>query len=82
MLLFAGYAVKADNAKPHIVYVDSKDSVKMQLQVKIAMQEIQIKDLMHEKQELTQDKYAGFFLGMLFIAIVIIMFSAFTKPSN
>ncbi len=63
MLLFAGKYVKADNAKPHVVYVDSKDSVKMQLQIQIAMQEIQIKDLMHEKQEIEKSNPVYFVYG-------------------
>lgn len=62
-LLFIGKYAKAENNKPHIVYVDSKDTVKMQLQVKIAMQEIQIKELMAEKYKIEQSQLPIFLYG-------------------
>jgi hypothetical protein len=64
-LLSLGYYVKADD-KPQIIYVDSTDSVKMQLQVKIAIQQIQIKDLMHENSTHILDN-----LKVAVIALVI-----------
>jgi hypothetical protein len=74
-LLFIGVAAKAENAKPHIVYVDSKDSVKMQLQVKIAMQEIQIKELMAEKQKANKSNLLTCEEGqkVLFICLMLLI---------